>query len=260
MQKQLTLFFAVWFLLTSCTSKKETIENPTFIDFKVQNTFPHSKESFIQGFVIHNGQLYESTGQEDSWVGIVNVKTGEADKKIILDKKYFGEGITILNNKIYQLTWKNNVGFVYDLKTFEKLEEFKYTSEGWGLTHDSTQLIMSDGTSTLYFRDTLSFEIKKKLQVTYNNKPVNSLNELEYIAGHIYANVWRTNWIAKINPTNGEVLGFIDLSKLVQQTNLITPNADVLNGIAWHEGTQSMLVTGKNWPYIYVLKLNNLIQ
>lgn len=260
MQKQATYFFVFWLILISCTSKKETIENPTLIDFKVQSTFPHSKESFTQGLVIHDGQLYESTGQEGSWIGIVNIKTGDADKKITLDKKYFGEGITILNNKIYQLTWKNKIAFVYDLKTYEKLKEFNYTSEGWGLTHDNSDLIMSDGTSTLYFRDTLTFKIKKELQVTFNNQPVNALNELEYIDGYIYANTWRTNYIAKINPSNGEAVGFLDLSKLVQQANLINPNADVLNGIAWHDGTRSMLVTGKNWPYIYVLKMNAVIQ
>jgi glutamine cyclotransferase len=260
MQKQLTYFFSFWLITVSCTPKKDSIQNPTFIDFKVQNTFPHDKEAFIQGLVIHNGQLYESTGQEDSWIGIVNIKTGMADKKIRLDKKYFGEGITILNNKIYQLTWQNRMGFVYDLKTYEKLQEFEYSSEGWGLTHNNIDLIMSDGTSTLYFRDTLSLKIKKEIHVTYNGKPVNALNELEYIDRFIFANVWRTNWIAKINPANGQVVGFLDLSKLVQQANLINPNADVLNGIAWHEGTQSMLVTGKNWPYIYVLKMNEPIQ
>ncbi len=246
-------------ILISCTPKKETIQSPTFINFKVQNTFPHDQEAFTEGLIIQNGQLYESTGQENSWIGIVNIKTGVADKKIILDKKYFGEGITILNNKVYQLTWKNKIAFVYDLHTFKKLNEFKYDTEGWGLTHDSTRLIMSDGTSTLYFRDTLSFEIKKELQVTYNGKPVNALNELEYIDGYIYANVWRSHWIAKISPENGEVSGFLDLSKLVQQANLINPNVDVLNGIAWHEGTKSMLVTGKYWPYIYVLKLSEVI-
>ncbi|HRK55721.1 MAG TPA: glutaminyl-peptide cyclotransferase [Cyclobacteriaceae bacterium] len=260
MQKQLIYFFSFWLLLISCTPKKETIQNPTFIDFKVQNTFPHDKRAFTQGLLIHNGQLYESTGQDDSWIGIVNIQTGVADKKIKLDKKYFGEGITILNNKIYQLTWKDRIAFVYDLNTYEKLQEFKYLTEGWGLTQDSTQLIMSDGTSTLYFRDTLTFDIKKELQVTFNNKPVNFLNELEYINGYIYANVWRTHWIAKINPSDGVIVGFLDLSKLVQQAALINPNSDVLNGVAWHGATQSMLVTGKNWPYIYVLKMNDLVQ
>ncbi|MBX2941242.1 MAG: glutaminyl-peptide cyclotransferase [Cyclobacteriaceae bacterium] len=244
-------------VLISCTKKKEVIQNPTFINFKVQSTFPHDKEAFTQGLIIHNGELYESTGQEGSWIGIVNIKTGMADKKVILDNKYFGEGITILNNKIYQLTWKSKIGFVYDLHTFKKLNEFKYKTEGWGLTHDSTQLIMSDGTSSLYFRDTLSFEIKKELKVTYQGKPVNALNELEYIDGSIYANVWQTHWIAKINPVNGEVSGFLDLSKLVQQAQLLNAKADVLNGIAWHAGTKSMLVTGKYWPYIYVLKIED---
>ena len=243
--------------LACCTSpsKKETIEGPALIPFKVRNTFPHDKQAFTEGLEIHNGQLYESTGQENSWIGRVNINTGISDKMVVLDKKYFGEGITIINNKVYQLTWKSKVCFMYDLQTFRKVNEFHYGTEGWGMAHDSTRLIMSDGTSTLYFRDTLTFGIKKKLQVKYQGKPVNNLNELEYMDGFIYANVWRTNWIARIDPTNGEVAGFMDLSPLVRQTQLLSPQADVLNGMAWHEGTRSLLVTGKYWPYIYVLKM-----
>lgn len=241
--------------LFACTKPKETIHNPRFINYTLQSTFPHDQSAFTQGLVIHNGQLYESTGQENSWIGIVDIKTGIADKKVTLDKKYFGEGITIVNNKIYQLTWQNKKGFVYDLRTFQKLKEFDYATEGWGITHDQTQLIMSDGTSTLYFIDTLTLNQTKTIEVTYEGKPVNALNELEYINGYVFANIWRTNWIAKINPKTGIVEGFLDLTKLTQHALRINPNADVLNGIAWHEGTHTLLVTGKNWPNIYVLKI-----
>lgn len=251
-----TYSILVLIFLLSCTGDKETIDNPKFIDYTLQSTFPHDQGAFTQGLVIDKGQLYESTGQENSWIGIVNVKTGVADKKIILDKKYFGEGITILNNKIYQLTWQNRKGFVYDLKTHQKIKEFDYPHEGWGITHDQHQLIMSDGTSTLYFIDTLSLNQTKTIEVTYEGKPVNALNELEFIDGFVFANIWRTNWIAKINPKTGVTEGFIDLTKLAQHALRINPNADVLNGIAWHDGTQTLLVTGKNWPNIYALKIS----
>lgn len=253
--------FILLLLLTiiSCGPKKETITDPKLIEYSLVNSFPHDKKAFIQGFVIHEGQLYESTGQDSSWIGIVNIKTGIADKKVFLDNKYFGEGITILNNKIYQLTWENKKGFIYDLKSFKKVSEFSYNTQGWGLTHDSSNLIMSDGTSRLYLLDTLTLKPTKTLNVTYNGKPVNALNELEFINGYVYANIWQTNLIAKIDLKTGDVQGFLDLSKLAQQAKLINPNADVLNGLAWHKGTNSLLVTGKYWPFIYVLKLKETL-
>ncbi len=242
-------------IIISCTSKKESISNPKLIDYSLVSSFPHDKNAFIQGFVIHNGQLYESTGQDSSWIGIVNIKTGIADKKIYLNSEYFGEGITILNNKIYQLTWENKKGFIYDLNSFEKLSEFSYNTQGWGITHNNTHLIMSDGSSKLYLLDTLTLKPTKTINVTYDGQPVNALNELEFINGYIYANIWQTNLIAKIDVSTGITHGFLDLSKIAQQAKLINPGADVLNGLAWHAGTQSLLVTGKYWPFIYVLKL-----
>jgi len=249
-------YLALFIFLISCNpTKKDEIKNPNLIDYTLQRSFPHDKNTFIQGLVIHNGQLYESTGQENSWIGIVDIATGIPDKKVVLDKQYFGEGITILNNKIYQLTWEHRKGFVYDLTTFEKIKEFEYASEGWGITHDNSQLIMSDGTSKLYFLDTVNLTVTKTMEVVYENKPLNALNELEYVNGYIYANVWQTNYIAKISPSTGEAVGFLDLSPLAKQAELLNSRSDVLNGIAWHEGTKSLLVTGKYWPFIYVLKL-----
>lgn len=252
-----TCSLALLLALAACTPKKESINNPTLIDYRVVNSFPHDTEAFIQGFVIHKGELYESTGQEDSWIGIVNIKTGVADKKVMLEKEYFGEGITILNNKIYQLTWENKKGFVYNLKTFEKLQEFEYEGEGWGLAHNNSQLIMSNGTSKLLLLDTATLKVSSTVDVVYNNLPVSDLNELEFINGFVYANIWQTNLVAKIDLSTGQVAGFIDLSQLAHQARLINPKADVLNGIAWHEETKSILVTGKYWPFIYVIKLKD---
>ncbi|KYG74531.1 glutamine cyclotransferase [Roseivirga ehrenbergii] len=244
--------------IISCTpSKKDkySLANPELISYKVEQTMPHDSTAYTQGLLVHKGKIYESTGREGSWVGIVDPSTGKPDKKVILDDKFFGEGITILNNKIYQLTWQQKVGFVYDLETFEQLREFKYNNEGWGLTHDGKNLIMSDGSNSLSFLDTASLAPIKKLNVTYKGVAVSSLNELEYVDGFIWANIYLKDQIAKIDANTGEVQGFLDLSDLTYRTRLLNPDADVLNGIAWHESTKSLLVTGKLWPLIYVLKL-----
>lgn len=254
----LLILFSLVFIC-ACKGKKEEKPNDDtdYISYTVQRSLPHDIKAFTQGFTIHKGQLFESTGQNTSWIGVVNITTGLADKKIQLTPDFFGEGITILNNKIYQLTWQDSTGFVYDLTTFKKIREFNYKTEGWGLTHDSTHLIMSDGSATLYYLDTIDFTISKSIKVTHNGKPLTALNELEYVDGHIYANVWQTNLVAKINASTGTVTGFLDLSPLTRQAAMINPNQDVLNGIAWHEGTKSLLVTGKYWPLIYVLKLKD---
>lgn len=250
---------AVASLITySCSTKPvNQISDPVFIEYAVRSSFPHDRNAFTQGLVIYKGELYESTGQENSYIGIIDIKTGVPDKKIILDKKYFGEGITILNSKLYQLTWEHNEGFVYSLDNFKLLQSFQYQTEGWGLTNDGTNLIMSDGTSSLYFLDTIDFKVQRKMEVSYQGVSVNALNELEYVDGFIFANIWRTNWIAKIDPTTGNISGFLDLTPLAQQAKLLNPNVDVLNGIAWHNATQLLLVTGKYWPYIYALKLQD---
>jgi len=160
------VLFSVFLALFSCEQKQQESVNTPLIDFTVKSTMPHDISSFTQGLVIHDGQLYESTGQEgSSWIGMVDVATGVAEKKVILESAFFGEGITILNNKIYQLTWKNKVGFIYDLRTFKRIGEFSYPGEGWGITHDSTNLIMSDGSSRLIYLDTTSLKPVKYLDV-----------------------------------------------------------------------------------------------
>jgi glutaminyl-peptide cyclotransferase len=246
-------------LVAGCKKDAEEKSGSTIptMYYKVKTTWPHDLEAYTQGLVIHDGILYESTGQEGhSWVGIVDIKTGVPDKKVILENKYFGEGITILNNKVYHLTWKTKTGFVYDLKTFKKLREFSYNTEGWGLTHDGINLIMSDGTDKIHFMDTTSLKTIRTMSVTDDAGVVDDLNELEYVEGFIFANIYQTNKIVKIDPKTGSVVGKMDLTPLAQNAALRNPDADVLNGIAYHPGTKLFLVTGKNWPSIYVLQLN----
>ncbi len=223
--------------------------------YNVQRVLPHDPKAFTQGLLIHDGELYESTGEDSSWIGIVNIQTGIATKRVILDTAYFGEGITILNGKVYQLTWQNKKGFVYRFPSFEKLGEFDFTGEGWGLTTDGSQLIMSDGTDKIMFLDTATLKPVRTLAVTNAGEPITHLNELEFADSLLFANIWQTDLIARISLKTGEVTGFLDLSDLTRQARSANPAADVLNGIAWHPGTRTLLVTGKYWPYLFILKL-----
>lgn len=243
-------------LLLSCGRENDQSREDLSIPFKLKTRWKHDTQAWTQGLLIHEGKLFESTGQKQSYIGIVDIKTGKADKKVVLDDRYFGEGIAVLNDKLYQLTWQNKVGFVYDLKTFEKIKEFRYTTEGWGLTHDGYHLIMSDGTEKLIYLDTLSLEPVKTLRVKDATGFVTKLNELEYMDGFILANQWETNRILKIDPQTGDVVGILDLTRLAQEAKLDNPRADVLNGIAYHPGTKLLIVTGKFWPSTYVLQLN----
>ena len=250
-------FYILLITTASCSeSKKETVDNQlNLIRYTVQRTWPHDTKAFTEGLLIHKGELYESTGESESWIGVVNVKTGEVNKKVELDKKYFGEGITILNNKVYQLTYKTREGFVYSLPGFEKIRTFTYDTEGWGLTHNGEHLIMSVGTDKLYFLDTTNLKVVRTMNVTYRGEPLKELNELEFVNGSIFANVWRTDMIARIDAATGVADGFLELSELTSQARMINSRSDVLNGIAWHPGSKSLLVTGKYWPLIYILKL-----
>ena len=241
--------------VVACRTNEKQIRSSTEIQFVVQSTLPHDPQAFTQGLLIHQGELYESTGQDSSWIGVVDVRSGKANRKVILDNKYFGEGIAILNNKLYQLTWKNKNGFVYRLPDFSKIGEFAYQGEGWGLTTDGTHLIMSNGTEKIVFLDSATLKPVRTLTVKHEGTPVTDLNELEYVDGYLFANIWRTNLVARIDLETGEVMGFLDLSELTEQARRVNPNADVLNGIAWHPATRTMLITGKYWPYIFVLKL-----
>lgn len=248
-------------LLFGCSAHKETKENVVpIIAYTLVKAFPHDINTFTQGLTVHNGELYESTGQKGSWIAKVNITTGEQDKKVVLKDQYFGEGITILNNKVYQLTWQSNVGFVYDLRTFNKLSEFSYNHEGWGITSDGNHLIVSDGSSTLRFLDTLSLHEVKTVTVKENETEASALNELEFIDGYVYANQWQTQFILKIDPATGKVVGKMDLSDLWKRILRMNPSADVLNGIAYEKKSKTFLVTGKYWPVLFALKINDSAQ
>ncbi len=238
---------------------------PEQISYKIVNQYPHNTNSYTQGLFFDQDFLYESTGSPGylpytrSVLGRLSLETGEIDVKVELDRYiYFGEGSTILNNKIYQLTYKNQKGFVYDVNTFERIREFEFASkEGWGLTNDGDHLIMSDGTDKLTYLDTNNFTSQRQISVKYQNRPQYNLNELEYVADYIYANIYQTNKIVKINPANGEIIGILDLSPLVNKLSTENPNIAELNGIAYKTSTNTFFITGKLWPYIYEMKLEH---
>lgn len=218
---------------------------------------PHHNKAFTEGLVIYENKILESTGlNNQSWIAEVNPGSGEHDKKIVLSSEYFGEGITVLNKKIYQLTYKEKTGFIYDATTYKKLGEFSYNTEGWGITHDAQNLIMSAGTDKLYFLDTTSLQIAKTLTVTHpGNAKITNLNELEYVNGVIYANVYETAIIFKINPSNGKVIGRLDLSSIVNEVRQMYPESLDLNGIAHDKNSGALLITGKFWPKAYLIKV-----
>jgi glutamine cyclotransferase len=251
------------------TDDPQVSSAPPFLPFSVVGVLPHDTSYFTEGLEFHEGKLFESSGPGTdpngtdvgpypSAFGIVDSVTGKVQTKVELDKKkYFGEGITIFDGKIYQLTWKENVGFVYDAKTYKKLKEFTLPApEGWGLTHDDKSLIMSAGTNQLYFLDPDSLTTRNILSVFDNNGPLTSrINELEYINGFIYANEWYTNYILKIDPANGKIVGRIDLTRQVNEARSKYANSNEMNGIAYDSASNNILVTGKNWPEIYKIRL-----
>ena len=222
--------------------------------YRVVNTYPHDPMAFTQGLVYDNGKLYEGTGlRGSSSLRRVELETGKILQVHNLEEKYFGEGITVWQDRLIQLTWMAQTGFVYDQETFVKLQNFTYPTEGWGLTHNGQELIMSDGSNNLYFLDPNTFKEVKRVQVYDGKKPVGKLNELEYINGEILANVWFRNRIARISPTTGQILGWIDLSGLLDPT-LVSNQDAVLNGIAYDRQKERLLVTGKLWPKLFEIE------
>jgi len=223
--------------------------------YNIVNTYPHDRDAFTEGLVFEDGFLYEGTGLlGHSTLRRVKLETGAILQIRELADQFFGEGITIYGNEIIQLTWQSNVGFVYDTNSFELLQQFNYSTEGWGITHDEEHLIMSDGTSTLHFLDPQTFEETSQLAVFDNNGPVTRLNELEYIQGEIYANVWQTDRIARIEPGTGRVVGWVDLEGLLTAEDRTEP-VDVLNGIAYDADSDRLFVTGKLWPKLFEIEL-----
>jgi len=223
--------------------------------YNITNTYPHDRDAFTQGLVFEDGVLYEGTGlYAQSTLRRVELETGDILQIRELSDEFFGEGITTYGDEIIQLTWKSNVGFVYEKDSFELLQEFNYSTEGWGITHNGTCLIMSDGTSTLHFLDPQTFEEIGQLEVFANDDPVTRLNELEYVQGEIYANVWQTDRIARISPATGRVVGWIDLEGILTAEDRSEP-VDVLNGIAYDADTDRLFVTGKLWPKLFEIDL-----
>lgn len=223
--------------------------------YKAINAYPHDKRAFTQGLVFEDGFLYEGTGLVGrSTLRKVELETGKVVKGRKVGDEYFGEGITIYGNKIIQLTLRARVGFIYDKESFELLGQFNYPTEGWGITHDGKSLIRSDGTSTLYFLNPETFEQTGRIEVADSDGPVTGLNELEYVQGQIYANVWRTDRIARIDPKTGRVTGWIDLAGLLG-TEARGQLVDVLNGIAYDADNGRLFVTGKLWPKLFEIEL-----
>jgi len=223
--------------------------------YKVVNTYPHDRSAFTEGLVFEDGFLYEGTGLHGrSTLRRVKFETGEILQICELPPQLFGEGVTIYGDKIIQLTWQSHIGFVYDKYNFKLLQEFNYPDEGWGITHDGKHLIMSDGTSTLHFLDPETFEEIDQIEVYANDIPVTRINELEYIQGEIYANIWQTDRIARIDPLTGQVVGWIDL-KGILSPEVDSETVDVLNGIAYDAKNDRLFVTGKFWPKLFEIEL-----
>ena len=223
--------------------------------YEVLNTYPHDPAAFTQGLVYHEGYLYESTGlYGQSSLRKVALETGVVLQQADLPPNYFGEGLALWEDTLLQITWLEETGFIYDLEDFSLLGQFTYPTEGWGLTHDGERLIMSDGSHRLYFLDPGTFEITGQVEVTDQGEPVERINELEHIQGEVYANIWLTDEIVRIDPGTGEVLGWIDLAGILPEA-LRAPDTDVLNGIAYDPAGDRLFVTGKNWPVLYEIRL-----
>ncbi len=222
--------------------------------YTVVNEFPHDTNAFTQGLVIDNGVLYEGTGlYRQSTLRRVDLKTGEVLQSHALSNEYFGEGITVFGDRIMQLTWQSHIGFVYDKNTFELLQNFTYPTQGWGITHNGTHLIMSDGTANLYFLNPQTFERVGQISVTDAGSPVDEINELEYINGQIYANIWHEKRIAIIDAQTGDIRAWIDLTEIANSET--TNSNDVLNGIAYDVDEDRLFITGKMWAHLYEIRL-----
>ena len=229
---------------------------PPVYGYRIVNTYPHDPQAYTQGLVYRDGFLFESTGRRgSSFLRKVRLEDGEIVQQVPVDFQYFAEGLAVWNDRLIQLTWESNIGFVYDLTSFNLESTFRYSGEGWGLTDDGTRLIMSDGRDTLRFLDPITFEVQAQLQVTDGTVSVRDLNELEYVRGEIYANVWHTDRIARISPESGRVVGWIDLTGLLSPVYQLDNSEAVLNGIAFDAENDRLFVTGKLWPRLFEIEL-----
>lgn len=242
---------------------KSNLPQQKEIPFVIVKQYPHSTSAYTEGLEYIDGYIYESTGRYGkSFLSKNELETGKSIKRVNLEDKYFGEGMTVLNDKIYMLTYKSKTGFVFDKSTFKQLQTFPiYTNEGWGMTNDGKNLIYSDGTPFIYFIDPTTFQEVRKIEVFDKYGPTSQINELEYINGFIYANQYNTDYILKIDPKTGQVIAQADLHPLRYQTGIPAPTTDdqpeVMNGIAYDKANNKIYITGKNWPYLFEVKLDN---
>jgi len=264
MKRAIALFLlSIALLLPACGARAATQGAPSPVvdataptepptdTFRILNRSPHDSAAFTEGLVYADGGFYESTGLNGmSSLRKVDAETGQVLASLPLDPAYFGEGLTLFGGKLIQLTWQSHIGFVYDLQCFCLERTFTYDGEGWGLTHDDRFLIMSDGTARIRFLDPATFAVVRTISVADHGQPLTNLNELEYINGEIYANVWLTDRIVRLDPTLGAILGWIDLTGLLPDTDR-SPSVAELNGIAYDTATDRLFVTGKNWPAIF---------
>ncbi|ETW93042.1 MAG: glutamine cyclotransferase [Candidatus Entotheonella factor] len=231
------------------------IEAPPVYSYQVVRSYPHDRRAFTQGLVYEMGEMYEGTGlRGQSSLRRVELETGAVRQEHQLPRQYFGEGITIFGDRIIQLTWQSRIGFVYDKASFQLVQQFSYPTEGWGITHDGSRLIMSDGTANLYFLEPETFTEIDRLEVYDDRGPVVRLNELEYVRGDVYANVWQTDRIARIDLLTGRVAAWIDLTGLLPAADRQL-RVDVLNGIAYDAEDDRLFVTGKWWPKLFEIRI-----
>lgn len=249
------VLLAVWLLPVSLAAD----DVPSHYSYQVIHRYPHDAAAFTEGLAIAGDMLYESTGLNGaSSLRQVDLATGQTLARLDLPTAYFGEGMTLFEGSLYQLTWQSHIGFIYDLACFCQRGTFSYDGEGWGLTHDADNLIMSDGTDRIRFLDPHTFAVVRTISVRDSDRdtPLTNINELEYVNGEIYANIWQTDRIARINPATGALLGWIDLAGLLPAGDR-APGTDVLNGIAYDAATNRLFVTGKNWPTLFQIALVN---
>ena len=258
MMKELSILLILCFLCSPplLHAQKQTTGKTPIYHYQVIRTYPHDPQAFTQGLVYADGGFYEGTGLHGrSSLRKVEPATGRVLQQVDLPPAYFGEGITVFGNRIIQITWQSQVGFVYDKATFRLLKQFRYAHEGWGITHDGKRLIMSDGTSILHILDPHDFRELGRLQVYDDRGTVMGLNELEYIKGEIYANIWPTDRVVIINPHSGRVKASLNFSGLLSENE--SQNVDVLNGIAYDEREDRLFITGKLWPKVFEVKIMN---
>jgi len=268
-----TLALTAIIYLTACNGGNKTLDNNVIdtdlqhknapqIAYNIINIYPHDTTAYTQGLQLFNGKMYEGTGDwSKSSIRITDYKTGKVEKIHLMGSKdIFGEGINVFKGKIYQLTWQSHVVYVYDQNNIDKpIKTFNWPYEGWGLTNNSTDLIISDGTANLYFVDPETFKVKTTIAVTEDGTPIENLNELEFIDGFVFANVYVSDFIVKIDPASGHVVGRINMPGIIEKYApgyTPIPNDEVLNGIAYDSASKKLFITGKRWPKMFEVKLN----